>query len=137
MTEEYQKEFLKKSRYGYLTTLSYDGSPRTIPIWFDWDNCTIRIFTVVNSPKLKRIENDPRITMLVANNMSEHESWVSFEGIADIKSKGAMELVEKLANKYWDLSDPEKEKTIKRWMAIPEIFRVIEFTPTRIRTYYD
>ena len=75
--------------------------------------------------------------MLVANNMGEHEAWVSFEGAASIKSEDAIELVEKLAKKYWDLSDPEKKQTVERWKAMPEIFRVIEFNPTRIRTYYD
>jgi len=137
MTDEYQKEFLKKARYGYLTYLSRGEYPRTVPIWFDWDNQTIRIFTTVNSLKLKRIEKDPRVSILVANHMGEHEAWVSFEGIANIKSEDAIELVEKLAKKYWDLSDPEKKKTVERWRSIPEVFRAIEFTPTRIRTYYD
>jgi len=138
MTEEYQKEFLKKTRYGYLTTLSSRGGfPRTVPIWFDWDNHKVRIFSVVNSRKLKRIEKDPRVTMLVANNMNEHEAWVSFEGNANIKSENAIELVEKLANKYWDLSKPDVSQTVESWKSRPEIFRIIEFTPTRIRTYYD
>jgi len=138
MTEEYQKEFLKKTRYGYLTTLSSRGGfPRTVPIWFDWNNSMIRIFSVVNSHKLKRIEKDPRVTMLVANDMDEREAWVSFEGNANINSEGAIELVEKLANKYWDLSNPEIKQTVERWKSRPEIFRIIEFTPTRIRTYYD
>ena len=138
MTEEYQKEFLNKTRYGYLTTLSSRGGfPRTVPIWFDWDNYKIRIFSVVNSNKLKRIEKDPRVTMLVANDTNEHEAWVSFEGKANINSEDAIELVEKLANKYWDLSNPEIKQTVERWKSSPEIFRIIEFAPTRIRTYYD
>jgi len=75
--------------------------------------------------------------MLVANDMDEHEAWVSFEGKANINSEGAIELVEKLANKYWDLSNPEIKQIVERWKSRPEIFRKIEFTPTRIRTYYD
>jgi len=138
MTDEYQKEFLQKTRYGYLTTLSSRGGfPRTVPVWFDWDNHKISFFSVVNSLKLKRIENDPRVTMLAANDMSEHEAWVSFEGNANIFSEGAIELVEKLANKYWDPSNPDVKQTLDRWKSRPEIFRRVEFTPTRIHTYYD
>jgi len=138
MTEEYQEEFLQKTRYGYLTTLSSSGGfPRTVPVWFDWDNHKIRIFSVVNSLKLKRIEKDPRVTVLAANDMNEHEAWVSFEGTATIFSEGAIELVEKLANKYWDLSNPDVKQTLESWKSRPEIFRIIEITPTRIRTYYD
>ena len=137
MTQDYKNKFLEKTRYGYLTTLASDGYPRTVPVWFDWDGQAINIFTVVNSSKLKRIEADPHVTLLVANDMNEHEAWVSFDGTAIINSTDAIKLVEKLANKYWDLSDPERKQTIKRWKSMPEIFRMIQFTPTRIRTYFD
>ena len=137
MTEEYKLDFLSKTRYGYLTTLTKDGAPKTVPIWFDWDDHMVRIFSVVGTAKLKRIEKDPRVTVLAASEMSEHEAWVSFDGHAEIRSEGAIELVEKLANKYWDLSNPEKRDTIERWKGMPEIFRVIEIVPTHIRTYFD
>lgn len=137
MTEEYKLDFLSKTRYGYLTTLTKDGAPKTVPIWFDWDDHMVRIFSVVGTAKLKRIEKDPRVTVLAASEMSEHEAWVSFDGHAEIRSEGAIELVEKLANKYWDLSNPEKRDTIERWKGMPEIFRVIEIVPTQIRTYFD
>ncbi len=137
MAEDYKEEFLKKTRYGYLTTLTKSGAPKTVPIWFDWDEHAVRIFSVVGTVKLKRIENDPRVTVLVASDMDEHEAWVSFDGHAEIRSDGAIELVEKLADRYWDLSDPEKRETIERWKTMPEIFRVIEIVPTKIRTYLD
>jgi PPOX class probable F420-dependent enzyme len=137
MNADYQKDFLAKTRYGYLTTLTKDGTPKTVPVWFDWDDHMVRIFSVAGTAKLKRIEKDSRATVLVASEMNEHEAWVSFDGHAKIRSEGAIELVEKLAAKYWDLSNPEKRDTIERWKKMPEIFRVIEITPTRIRTYFD
>lgn len=137
MNADYQKDFLAKTRYGYLTTLTKDGAPKTVPVWFDWDDYKVRIFSVAGTAKLKRIGKDPRVTVLVASEMNEHEAWVSFDGHAKIGSEGAIELVEKLATKYWDLSNPEKRDTIERWKKMPEIFRVIEITPTRIRTYFD
>ena len=137
MTEEYKQEFLSKTRYGYLTTLTKGGDPKTVPVWFDWDDHTVRIFSVVGTIKLKRIENDSRVTVLVASDMDEHESWVSFDGHAEIRSDGAIKLVEKFADRYWDLSNTEKRETIERWKKMPEIFRVIEIVPTKIRTYFD
>ena len=137
MTEEFREEFLTKARYGYLTTLASDGSPRSVPVWFDWDGHAVRIFTGIDTPKAKRVRRDPRVTLLVSNDVSEHESWVSFDGPAQIRLDGAIELVEELAAKYWDLSDPNRKATLDSWKTTPEQLCIIELVPTRIRTYFD
>jgi PPOX class probable F420-dependent enzyme len=137
MPEEYREEFLSKTRYGYLTTLAGDGSPRSVPVWFDWDGRAVRIFTGIESPKVKRIRRDPRVTLLVANDRSEYEAWVSFDGTATIRIEGAIDLMERLARKYWDLSDPDRKATFDSWMRVPEKWCVIELAPTRIRSFFD
>ena len=70
MNADYQKDFLAKTRYGYLTTLTKDGAPKTVPVWFDWDDYKVRIFSVAGTAKLKRIGKDPRVTVLVASEMN-------------------------------------------------------------------
>ncbi|MDM8519536.1 pyridoxamine 5'-phosphate oxidase family protein [Anaerolineales bacterium HSG6] len=137
MTEEFREEFLAKTRYGYLTTLTRDGAPRTVPLWFDWDGHIVRIFSGIGSPKIKRIKHDARITLLVSNDMSEGEMWVAFDGSAEIKLKGVMELIEQLAARYWDLSNPKLKATLDSWKATPEQFCMIELVPTRIRTMVE
>lgn len=137
MTEEYREKFLAKTRYGYLTTLASDGSPRSVPVWFDWDGQAVRIFTGIDTPKVKRIKRDPRVTLLVSNDISEYEAWISFDGTAKVRLDGAIELVEKLAAKYWDLSDPNRKATLDSWKTTPEQFCIIELVPTRIRTYFE
>lgn len=137
MPEEYRDQFLAKTRYGYLTTLASDGSPRSVPVWFDWDGRVARIFTGIDSPKVKRIRRDPRVTLLVSNDLSEYEAWVSFDGKATIRLEGAIELVEQLAEKYWDLSDPQRKETLDLWKSAPGELCVVELAPTRIRTYFD
>ena len=135
MTEEFREEFLAKTRYGYLTTLHSDGSPVTVPVWFDWDGQAVRIFTGIDSPKVKRIRHDPRITLLVSNDMSEYETWVAFDGTANIRLDGAIELIDQLVVKYWDLSDPKRKATLDSWKRAPDQLCVIELVPSRIRTY--
>ncbi len=135
MTEAYREEFLAKTRYGYLTTLTPDGSPQTVPVWFDWDGQTVRIFTSIDSPKIKRIKHDPRITLLVSNDLSEGEAWVSFDGTAKIQLDGGFELAEQLAAKYWDLSDPKQKATLDSWKAAAQQLCLIELVPAQIRTY--
>jgi len=135
MTEEFREEFLAKTRYGYLTMLTRDGAPSTVPVWFDWDGQLVRIFTGIDSPKIKRIKRDARVTLLVSNDMSEVEMWVAFDGTAKIQSEGVIELIEKLAARYWDLSNPKLKATLDSWLTTPEQFCVLELVPTQIRTY--
>jgi len=137
MTDDYKEKFLEKTRHGYLTTLTNDGSPRTVPVWFNWDGLTIRIFSGTDAYKTRCIKKNPRVSLLVASDLAEHEAWVAFDGSASIQMKGGYELAEQLAHKYWDLSDTHKKATVDSWKASAEYLCVIEITPERIRTYYD
>ncbi len=137
MNDERRDEFLAKTRYGYLTTLRQDGAPLTVPVWFEWDGEAVRIFTGKGSTKVKRIQRDPRATLLVANDMDEPESWVAFDGKVVIEDKGGIELAERLAPKYWDLSNPTQKATLANWQKYGDSFCLIVLRPERIRTYAD
>ena len=92
MTPEKREKFLAKTRYGYLTTLRRDGSPISVPVWFEWDGAVVRIFTGKASTKVKRIRHDPRVTLLATNQLDEKEAWVAFDGRATIEPEGGFEL---------------------------------------------
>ncbi len=135
MTEAERDKFLAEIRFGYLTTLTGDGAPRTVPVWYDWDGHIVKIFTNIGSPKVKRIQRDPRVTLLVANDRSEYEAWVSFDGTAEIRMEGSVELIEKLAKRYWDLSDPNRQAMLNGMKSASALWCIIEWVPTQIRTY--
>ncbi|MDJ0853241.1 MAG: pyridoxamine 5'-phosphate oxidase family protein [Myxococcota bacterium] len=137
MSDEERDRFLEEPRYGVLNLLHTDGSPVGVPVWFDWDGETIRVFTSVTSPKMNRLRADPRASLLVVNHLAEHEAWVAFDGLVSIHEEGGLELAEKLAPRYWDLSDPERQRTLELWRKAAAALRVLELKPTRIRTYRD
>jgi len=137
MNEEERQRFLMEPRYGILNTLQKDGSPIGVPIWFDWSGETVRMFTSVLSPKVKRLQADPRASLLVVNHLTEQESWVSFDGSVMIHGEGGIELAEKLAHRYWDLSDPIRQETLELWRKAAAALRVLELRPVRVRSYRD
>jgi PPOX class probable F420-dependent enzyme len=137
MKLEKRENFLAKTRYGYLTTLRRDGSPLTVPVWFEWDGAVVRIFTGKASTKVKRIRRDPRVTLLVTNRLAEKEAWVAFDGPATIELEGGFELAERLAHRYWDMSDAEHKETVAGWRAKADSLCVIALRPERIRTYAE
>ncbi|RSN19753.1 pyridoxamine 5'-phosphate oxidase [Amycolatopsis sp. WAC 04169] len=96
-------EFLRRPLHGFLTVA--DGPVR--PVWFEaTDDGTIQLFTPRESPKVRRLKNDPRASIIVAAPVGERERWVSVSGRVTVEPDGAHELAARLAERYWDLEDP-------------------------------
>jgi PPOX class probable F420-dependent enzyme len=124
-----------RARLAMLTTLRRDGSPTTVPVWFDWDGTELSIFCEAASSKLDRIRRDPRITVTVANDVDEPEYWVAFDGVARIEAGGGLDLAERLAPHYWDLSDPDRAAALEGWRtAGDEAMAKVVLRPDRVRT---
>ena len=106
-----------------------------VPVWFDWDGEIVRIFSMATAPKIDRIKEDPRISVLVTNDLDEPPSWVRFDGIAslDFDTDARPLAIDVLAPRYWDASDPGIAATLDQWRAAPaEAFVIIELRPDRI-----
>ncbi len=137
MSEAEREAFLAVNRYGILTTLRGDGSPVAIPIWFDWDGDSVRMFTNVGSSKLRRLANDARASVLVVNHVDEKEKWVAFDGSVAVSDEGGFELAEKLAQRYWDLNDPARASTLEIWRSMKSGWRLLEMVPDKVRSFAD
>ncbi|KFU81464.1 Pyridoxamine 5'-phosphate oxidase [Amycolatopsis lurida] len=96
-------EFLRRPLHGFLTVA--DGPVR--PVWFEAaDDGTIQLFTPRDSPKVRRLKDDPRASIIVAAPVGERERWVSVSGGVTVEPDGAHELAARLGARYWDLDDP-------------------------------
>ncbi len=137
MSDADRDAFLAVNRYGILSTLRRDGSPIAIPVWFDWDGSSVRMFTTASSPKLRRLANDARASVLVTNHVDEKEKWVAFDGTVTVSDEGGLELAEKLARRYWDLNDPVRATALQSWRAMESEWRLLEMVPDNVRTYAD
>jgi general stress protein 26 len=97
------------------------------------------MFTSGLSPKVKRLKNDPRVSLVVINAVDEPETWVALDGEAQIHEDGdeALALAERMAPRYWDLSDEGRQQSLQLWRKAAAILRMIELKPKAIRTYRD
>lgn len=126
----------RRARYAMLTTLRRDGRPTTVPVWYEWDGQVVSMFCGATSTKLIRLERDPRVTVLISNEVDEPEDWVAFDGDARIHDSGGLDLAERLAAHYWDLSDPDRAAALDQWReAGDSSFRLIVVEPTAVRAY--
>jgi PPOX class probable F420-dependent enzyme len=132
MTTAQRDAFLRETRIAKLATLNADGSPTIVPVWFDWDGETATIFTGRTSPKIRRVQRDPRVALSVEEGVGVREAWVTIEGTASIEQSGGYELSERLAERYYE--EPRRSEALADWGKVRESFVVIRITPTRIRT---
>ena len=93
MTADEIEQFLTTTRQAILLRTNDDGTAAGAPVWFDWDGSTIRFFSSAAAPKVRGIERDPRISMLVVNDISEPPAWVRFDGTAVVDRDVAVGVV--------------------------------------------
>jgi PPOX class probable F420-dependent enzyme len=135
MTVAEREAFLTPPRLGMLATLRRDGSPVAVPVWFEWDGAAARMFTSVDSAKVRHLQRDSRASLLVANTIGEKEEWIAFDGRVVVRPDGGYELAEKLARRYWgDLTQPERKQTMDDWRELSDTWRVLELVPQKVRT---
>ena len=68
--EQKIERIISLTNIGYLGTVRKDGSPIVSPVEFYADHLSIYIFPQPNSPKVKALQRDPRVSFAVANPMA-------------------------------------------------------------------
>ena len=69
--------------------------------------------------------------------MGEPEGWVAFDGavtIGDYEPADWEALIDRMAPRYWDLSEEHYAETINQWRAVPQAFASLELIPKKIRS---
>ena len=130
--DEERDAFLAEPRLAILMTNRAAQAPIGVPVWFEWTGSEVLMFSSRGVPKLKRIEADPKIMVLVTNHIGEAEAWVSFEGEVEIcEDEDAWPLVERMAARYWDVE--EKRETLEMWEQGKAMMVVLRLKPTSIK----
>ena len=79
MNDEEIRKFIADSKTIILVSNGPDGVPHPMPMWFVYDDDgTIRMTTYAKSQKIRNLERDPRVALLV-------ESGTEYEELATNK----------------------------------------------------
>jgi PPOX class probable F420-dependent enzyme len=54
---------LEDDQIVWLTTVGPDGTPQPSPVWFLWNGDTVLIQSQLSTPKLRNIEQRPRVSL--------------------------------------------------------------------------
>jgi PPOX class probable F420-dependent enzyme len=86
MSDEELWSFVAEQKTIQVATLNRDGSPHLVPLWFAVDDRTIILETFSKSQKIKNLERDPRISLLL-------EDGSEYTALRGVSMRGTVELV--------------------------------------------
>ena len=122
---EKQAELFRGKNWGTVTTLREDGSPHSTPVWVDTDGEHVLFNTSVGRAKERHLRRDPRVSVTVLPAEDQQSGYVSVSGRAELVEEGAVEHIDKLAQKY---TGQEKYP----WLQPGEQRVIVRITPEKI-----
>ncbi len=128
------ESFMARPRIGTFISSRDSQAPFGVPVWFDWNGSQIQLFSARDAYKIHCLQAGRAMTLLAHNLPDEPERWFSFEGRPEIRDDGAFELAERLAARYWDLTQPGHLKMLETWQAHRDALCRVVLTPETIRT---
>jgi PPOX class probable F420-dependent enzyme len=130
--EDWAEERLRSDVAAWLTTVSPDGQPQSTPVWFLWDGSTFLMYSRPDTPKLRNIEANPKVSLhLDGENEGTHV--VTFDATAEVlrdqpPANRVAEYVEKYRQPIADLGwTPE---SFAADYSVP-----LRITPTRVQVW--
>ncbi len=75
-------ERLAREHTGWLTTVTADGQPQTMPVWFLWDDGTILVYSARNARRNRNLAANPKVSFVLSTD-DEGEDLVIVEGEAE------------------------------------------------------
>ena len=87
------RELLQSKIPARLAYVWMDGTPRVIPIWFHWNGSEFVMGTPPNTPKLKALARNPKVSLTIDDNTFPHKVLL-------VRGTARMEPVEGVVPEY-------------------------------------
>jgi PPOX class probable F420-dependent enzyme len=85
MTEAEMRDFIESQKTVQVATINKDGTPHLVPLWFAVVDGEIVLETFTKSQKVKNLDRDPRLTLLLEDgDVYEELRGVTFYAEAEL-----------------------------------------------------
>lgn len=127
MIPEQTAAFLALPNIAHFITLHADGSPHSVPVWYEFVDGRFFVFTPSTSVKLRNLKRDPRMTLSIASGDKPY-AYVVANGVAEVVSGDITERAVAIASRYEgpDGGAPYIEKLRARFDVV-----LVAMTPSR------
>ena len=125
MTDEERMAFLRAEKTITIVSNGNDGHPHAMPMWFTVDDDgTVRMSTFRKSQKVKNIQRDPKVTLLV-------EAGEEYAELRGVHVTGQCEVVDDLRAVQDTLVDITGGEAAASQDARQAMYKVIEGTAAK------
>jgi PPOX class probable F420-dependent enzyme len=136
LTDDEIRDFVRASRTIVINSIDPGGYPHPMPMWFAMDDDgAIRMTTFRKSQKVKNIERDPRVSLLVEDG----EEYATLRGVVFYGKAEVLDDISAVTQTLLAIggqempTDPEARKTLEDGMARTASKRVcILIRPERV-----
>jgi PPOX class probable F420-dependent enzyme len=91
---------LESTAVAFVSTIGPRGEPQTTPLWFLWEDGTVRFSLVEGRQKLRNLRRDPRLSVVIANP-ADPTWYVELRGRVDgLAPDPELDLERRIAEKY-------------------------------------
>jgi len=112
------KDILDSTAVAHVATVTPGGSPRTSPMWFEWDGRHVLLSHTKARAKYRDVQANPRIALSIVDPDDPYR-YLEIRGRVEIEDDPDKTLIDRLAKKYrgvdryeWD--GPGDERVIFR-----------------------
>jgi PPOX class probable F420-dependent enzyme len=123
--------FLAEPNLARFATISRNGYPHVVPVWFLWEDGAVWISAYRSTRKAKHLLTDRRCALVVDVKKAEHGvTGVLFEGEAELFEADQPKVRQRIEQIYLKYLGPEGilDKDPQDWLASPENM-LIKLTP--------
>ncbi len=110
-------ELLRRPNPAVVASLRPDGSPHTVPTWYDWDGELVLLNMDESRLRLRFMRRDPRValTVLADDGWYQHVSLLG--RIVRIEDDDSLEEIDRLALRYTGKPFRTRDrKRVSAWM---------------------
>ncbi|MGZ4681400.1 MAG: pyridoxamine 5'-phosphate oxidase family protein [Acidimicrobiales bacterium] len=133
MTDDEVEEFLNGRNVMNIATFGPDGNIHLVAMWYGFLNGNMAIETFAKSQKVRNVERDPRVTVLIEDgDVYEELRGVEIVGKAVIHAdrEPLMEVARNVVERYIPVNDPADIPAVAEAMANKRV--AIEIVPDKI-----
>lgn len=127
------REFLSKPLTARLATVSADGSPHVVPLWFKLEGDQIVIISERKTAKVNHLQRDPRAAVNVGGDPASDKVGYLIRGTVIIADDADHYWTNRMTYHY----EPKEvaDKHVEEWKDLDMV--VIHLTPTSVLKVWE
>ena len=92
--------FLREPNPAIVATLRADGSPHSVPTWYDWEDGLVLLNMDASRKRLEHLRRDPRISLTVLQKDDWYSHVTLFGVVERLEDDPDLEWIDRIARHY-------------------------------------